>query len=164
MPIYVSLNPFFSMKLKWWLYLLQLLRNQTQRKAFPNSSHPLGDLFTIVIKKNIAGNLKWISTNCENSQQKGSPQGLLFTSTLHGSQHSYFAFERLFLPLICIDSSFLPSVQTNWKISGFTSAKVRLFCWIFCLIQPNWCFEAKKFILYLLNEKPQKKLIRCSES
>ena len=69
---------------------------------------------------------------------------LLFTSTLHGSQHSYFPFERLFLPLICIDSSFQPSVQTNWRIFGFKTAKVRLFCWIFCLIQPNWCFEAKK--------------------
>jgi len=69
---------------------------------------------------------------------------LLFTSTLHGSQRSYFPFERLFLPLICIDSSFQPSVQTNWSISGFATAKVRLFCWIFCLIQPNWCFEAKK--------------------
>ena len=68
---------------------------------------------------------------------------LLFTSTLHGSQRSYFPFERLFLPLICIDSSFQPSVQTNWRISGFASAKVCLFCWIFCLIQPNWCFEAK---------------------
>ena len=43
-----------------------------------NSSHPLGDLFKIMIKKNIAGNLPWISTNCENSQQKrktaASPQ------------------------------------------------------------------------------------------
>ena len=69
---------------------------------------------------------------------------LLFTSTLHGSQCSYFPFERLFLSSICIDTSFQPSVQTNWRISGFATAKVRLFCWIFCLIQPNWCFEAKK--------------------
>ena len=76
---------------------------------------------------------------------------LLFTSTLHGSQRSYFPFERLFLPLICIDSSFQPSVQTNWRISGFASAKVRLFCWIFCLIQPNWCFEAK--IVYPLSSE-----------
>ena len=45
--IYVSLVSFFSLKLKW-LYLLQLLRNQTQRKDFTNSSHPLGDFFTIV--------------------------------------------------------------------------------------------------------------------
>ena len=69
---------------------------------------------------------------------------LLFTSTLHGSQRSYFPFERLFLPLICINSSFQPSVQTNWRISGFASAKVCLFWWIFCLIQPNWSFEEKK--------------------
>ena len=62
---------------------------------------------------------------------------VLFTSTLHGSQCSYFPFERLFLPLICIDSSFQPSVQTNRRISGFASAKLHLFCWIFCLIQPN---------------------------
>ena len=80
---------------------------------------------------------------------------LLFTSTLHGSQRSYFPFERLFLPLICIDSSFQPSVQTNWRISGFASAKVCLFCWIFCRIQPNWSFEGKKECLHLLCYEPQ---------
>ena len=64
---------------------------------------------------------------------------IFFTSTLHGSQCSNFSFERLSLPSICIllDSLFQPSVQTNWRISGFASAKVRLFCWIFCRFQPN---------------------------
>ena len=162
----------WSMKLKWWLYLLQLLRNQTQRKAFTNSSHPLGDLFTIVIKnilQEIYNEFQPVVRilNQREKRQHLGPQvrRLLFTSTLHGSQRSYFPFERLFLPLICIDSSFQPSVQTNWRISGFASAKVRLFCWIFCLIQPNWCFEAKKSlssIFWTTNRKFF--LITCSES
>ena len=110
-------------------------------------SHLLGELFKIVIKKilqeiyNELQPIVRILNKGKNSSISSNigPQvrRLLFTSTLHGSQRSYFPFERLFLPSICIDSSFQPSVQTYWRISGFACAKVRLFCWIFCRIQPN---------------------------
>ena len=88
---------------------------------------------------------------------------LLFTSTLHGSQRSYFPFERLFLPLICIDSSFQPSVQTNWRISGFASAKVRLFCWIFSF-NPIDVLKQKSLSSIFWTTNRKNFLITCSES
>ena len=112
----------------------------------------------VTYSKVIAANLQPISTKIENCQQKWrmaeSPQvsSHKYMTFVHFdsawlSTH-IFSIERLLLLSICIDSSFQPSVQTNWRISGFESAKVGLFCWIFCHIQPNWIFD--KIRLYSL--------------
>ena len=131
-------------------------------KLLTNSSHPLGDLFKLVIKKilheiyNKFQPIVRILNKRENDSISSNigpqVQQPLFTLTLHGSKCSYFSFERLFLPSICIGSSFQPSVQTNWRISGFASAKSAGFS-VHSTQLMFW--RKKKFILYLLNYEPQ---------